>query len=145
MSPSAPLSLPQAVSPQRRVAGKTITFKLHAAKDHDLDQPHNGTILTDDDDDKSADAHNDDVVAGANNSTTKRYQWTPSTLALAVPALIGMLADPLLSLMDTAYIGRVGPTELAALGACTSIFHLAFNAFRATTTASELLSLLLLM
>jgi MATE family multidrug resistance protein len=38
--------------------------------------------------------------------------------------------------MDTAYVGRVGPTELAALGACTSIFHLAFNAFRATTAAT---------
>ena len=47
-----------------------------------------------------------------------------------------MLADPLLSLMDTAYVGRVGATELAALGACTSIFHLAFNAFRATTAAT---------
>ena len=38
--------------------------------------------------------------------------------------------------MDTAFVGRVGPTELASLGACTSIFHLAFNAFRATTTAT---------
>ena len=48
-----------------------------------------------------------------------------------------MLADPLLSLMDTAYVGRLGSaTELAALGACTSIFHLAFNAFRATTAAT---------
>ncbi|KAL3941371.1 MAG: hypothetical protein SGBAC_004256 [Bacillariaceae sp.] len=57
-------------------------------------------------------------------------------MKLAVPALIGMLADPLLSLMDTAYVGRVGPIELAALGTCTSIFHLAFNAFRATTAAT---------
>ena len=65
------------------------------------------------------------------------YHWTSQHFELAVPALIGMLADPLLSLMDTAYVGRVGPTELAALGACTSIFHLAFNAFRATTTASK--------
>jgi putative MATE family efflux protein len=64
------------------------------------------------------------------------YKWTKQNFALAIPALIGMLADPLLSLMDTAYVGRVGSTELAALGACTSIFHLAFNAFRATTTAT---------
>jgi len=71
-------------------------------------------------------------------TTTKKetYHWTSQHFELAVPALIGMLADPLLSLMDTAYVGRVGPTELAALGACTSIFHLAFNAFRATTTAT---------
>lgn len=65
-----------------------------------------------------------------------KYQWASKNFALAIPALIGMLADPLLSLMDTAYVGRVGATELAALGACTSIFHLAFNAFRATTTAT---------
>lgn len=64
------------------------------------------------------------------------YRWTSQNFELAIPALIGMLADPLLSLMDTAYVGRVGATELAALGACTSIFHLAFNAFRATTTAT---------
>ena len=64
----------------------------------------------------------------------KNYNWTSQNFELAVPALIGMLADPLLSLMDTAYVGRVGSLELAALGACTSIFHLAFNAFRATVS-----------
>jgi putative MATE family efflux protein len=70
-------------------------------------------------------------------STTKqKYHWTPLCLQIAVPAFVGMLADPLLSLMDTAYVGRLGTTELAALGACTSIFHLAFNAFRATTAAT---------
>jgi Na+-driven multidrug efflux pump len=72
----------------------------------------------------------------SNDEQNKDYGWTSKNLELAVPALIGMLADPLLSLMDTAYVGRVGPIELAALGACTSIFHLAFNAFRATTAAT---------
>jgi MATE family multidrug resistance protein len=38
--------------------------------------------------------------------------------------------------MDTAFVGRIGALELASLGACTSIFHLAFNAFRATTQAT---------
>lgn len=76
------------------------------------------------------------------NGTTKkkdapRQEWTSQTMALALPALIGMLADPLLSMMDTAYVGNLGSSiELAALGACTSIFHLAFNAFRATTAAT---------
>ncbi|KAL7581609.1 hypothetical protein ACA910_022164 [Epithemia clementina (nom. ined.)] len=50
-----------------------------------------------------------------------------------------MLADPLLSLMDTAYVGRVGSLELAALGSCTAIFHMAFNSFRATTAATTTL------
>ena len=66
----------------------------------------------------------------------KGYNWTSQNLELAVPALIGMLADPLLSLMDTAYVGRLGTTELAALGACTSLFHLFFHCFRATTAAT---------
>jgi putative MATE family efflux protein len=66
----------------------------------------------------------------------KSYDWNKKSFAIALPALVGMLVDPLLSLMDTAYVGRVGSTELAALGACTSIFHLAFNAFRATTAAT---------
>ena len=63
-------------------------------------------------------------------------KWTKPTLAIAVPALIGMIADPLLSLVDTLYVSQLGSIELAALGACTSIFHLAFNAFRATTAAT---------
>ena len=71
------------------------------------------------------------------NNKKASYKWTSQTLALALPALIGMLVDPLLSMMDTAYVGNLGSsTELAALGACTSIFHLAFNAFRATTAAT---------
>jgi Na+-driven multidrug efflux pump len=34
----------------------------------------------------------------------------------------------------------VGAIELASLGACTSIFHLVFIAFRATTTATTTLA-----
>jgi putative MATE family efflux protein len=76
-------------------------------------------------------------LESTNNSTIPTsYDWTSQNFKLAIPALIGMLADPLLSLVDTAYVGQVGSTELAALGACTSIFHLAFNAFRATTAAT---------
>ena len=64
------------------------------------------------------------------------YQWTQQAFAIGGPALIGMIADPLLSLIDTVFVGRLGAVPLAALGACTSIFHLAFSSFRATTTAT---------
>lgn len=66
----------------------------------------------------------------------ENYEWTKQTFDIGLPALIGMVADPLLSLVDTGFVGRLGAVPLAALGACTSIFHLAFNAFRATTTAT---------
>jgi putative MATE family efflux protein len=68
--------------------------------------------------------------------STVNYHWNQQNMAIALPAMIGVLDDQLLSLMDTAFVGRVGSTELAALGACTSIFHLAFHVFRATTAAT---------
>lgn len=37
-------------------------------------------------------------------------------LRLAVPAMGALLADPVLGLVDTAVVGRIGATELAALG-----------------------------
>jgi putative MATE family efflux protein len=49
--------------------------------------------------------------------------------ALALPALGALAADPLLSLVDTAFVGRLGATELAALGVDTAIFSFAFAAF----------------
>jgi len=62
--------------------------------------------------------------------------WSRQTISIGIPALLGMMADPILSLIDTAYVGKLGSIELAALGTCTSIFHFAFNAFRATTTVT---------
>jgi putative MATE family efflux protein len=48
---------------------------------------------------------------------------------LALPALGALIADPLLSLVDTAFVGRVGSDELAALGVASAIFGVAFFVF----------------
>lgn len=50
-------------------------------------------------------------------------------LDLAVPALAGLAADPLVSLVDTAYVGQVGTIELAALGINASVFSMTFLIF----------------
>ncbi|CAM9802411.1 unnamed protein product [Chrysoparadoxa australica] len=60
-------------------------------------------------------------------------------LNLAAPALLALLTDPLLSIVDTMYVGRLGPINLAAMGPCTSIFHLAFSTFRALTQSTTAL------
>jgi len=49
--------------------------------------------------------------------------------ALAVPALGSLIAEPVLSLVDTAFIGRVGREALAALGVAAAVFALAFFLF----------------
>jgi MATE family multidrug resistance protein len=50
-------------------------------------------------------------------------------LNLAVPALAGLAADPLVSLIDTAFVGQLGSVALGALGVNTSIFSMTFVVF----------------
>jgi len=46
---------------------------------------------------------------------------------LALPAMCGALIDPLQSLVDTAWVGRLGAAPLAALGPCCEIFTFSFR------------------
>lgn len=48
-------------------------------------------------------------------------------LSLALPALGTVLADPLMSLVDTACVGQISSVELAALGPNTAIFNFVFQ------------------
>ena len=50
-------------------------------------------------------------------------------LRLAVPALGALAADPLVTLVDTAFVGRLGATELGALGINAAVFSLSFALF----------------
>lgn len=50
-------------------------------------------------------------------------------LNLAVPALGALATDPLVSLVDTFFVGRLGAVALAALGVDVAIFGFAFFAF----------------
>ncbi len=50
-------------------------------------------------------------------------------LDLAVPALAGLAAGPLVSLVDTAFVGQLGRVPLAALGVNTSLFSMTFVIF----------------
>ncbi len=58
--------------------------------------------------------------------------WTQDDRAifrLALPALAGLAADPLVSLVDTAFVGQLGRVPLAALGVNASLFSMAFVIF----------------
>ena len=50
-------------------------------------------------------------------------------LALALPALGALAADPLVSLIDTAFVGRLGAPELGALGVVSAVFAVSFFLF----------------
>ncbi|KAL6616612.1 hypothetical protein ACP70R_038882 [Stipagrostis hirtigluma subsp. patula] len=44
-------------------------------------------------------------------------------LGIAVPASLALTADPLASLIDTAFIGRLGSVEIAAVGVAIAVFN----------------------
>ncbi|PON81309.1 Multi antimicrobial extrusion protein [Trema orientale] len=44
-------------------------------------------------------------------------------LGMALPAALAVAADPIASLIDTAFIGHIGPVELAAAGVAIALFN----------------------
>ena len=50
-------------------------------------------------------------------------------VGLALPAMAALAADPLLGLVDTALVGRLGAVPLAGLGVSVALFTLAFFGF----------------
>lgn len=68
----------------------------------------------------------------------KRVFFRRHIRALALPALMSLLVDPILSLVDTAYVGRgLGAISLAALGDVDRTQRPFFYARFATITTPE--------
>ncbi|XP_010529073.1 PREDICTED: protein DETOXIFICATION 44, chloroplastic isoform X2 [Tarenaya hassleriana] len=50
-------------------------------------------------------------------------------LSIALPAALALAADPITSLVDTAFVGHLGSAELAAVGVSVSVFNLVSKLF----------------
>ncbi|KAJ7950043.1 Protein DETOXIFICATION [Quillaja saponaria] len=50
-------------------------------------------------------------------------------LAIALPAALALAADPITSLVDTAFVGHLGSAELAGVGVSISVFNLVSKLF----------------
>ncbi|KAL7589739.1 hypothetical protein Lser_V15G39450 [Lactuca serriola] len=50
-------------------------------------------------------------------------------MSIALPAALALAADPITSLVDTAFVGHLGSAELAAVGVSISIFNLVAKLF----------------
>ena len=62
-------------------------------------------------------------------TAVSRRQLDRRIFALAIPAVCALAADPLLSLVDTAFVVGLGAPALAALGVTSAIFGFAFVLF----------------
>lgn len=68
--------------------------------------------------------------AGARNRVLPgRHPDDPAIAALAIPALGALAADPLYSLVDTAFVGRLGVVQLAGLAVGVAAFTASFWIF----------------
>ena len=111
--------------------------------------PHN----TQDYDDPTNDADNIENLPSTNNnnphpaSSPSSPSFTPSLswlstkhdaeiISLAAPALLALAADPLMSIVDTAFVGSGGAEPLAALGICSALFTFSFLVFNFLATAT---------
>lgn len=59
----------------------------------------------------------------------RRGPFDREILRLAVPALGALAADPLVSLVDTAFVGRLGAAALGSLAVAAAVFGVAFALF----------------
>lgn len=59
----------------------------------------------------------------------RRSPYDKEIFRLALPALGALAADPLVSLVDTAYVGRLGTTSLGALAIAAAVFGVSFSVF----------------
>lgn len=60
---------------------------------------------------------------------TSSQSVTRQLLTLALPALGALALDPLLSLVDTAFVGRLGVSQLAGVSIATLLLNLSFSLF----------------
>uniref|UniRef100_A0A0E0G3X8 Protein DETOXIFICATION n=1 Tax=Oryza nivara TaxID=4536 RepID=A0A0E0G3X8_ORYNI len=83
----------------------------------------------------SADAAMDDAVPGHRHhhplsvflrDARLAFRWDElgrEIMGIAVPGALALMADPVASLVDTAFIGHIGPVELAAVGVSIAVFN----------------------
>lgn len=68
-------------------------------------------------------------LVGVLTDELHRASATNELTRLALPAVIGQALDPFAQLLETAFIGRLGPVELAAAGVSVSIFNIISKLF----------------
>ncbi|KAK1347125.1 Protein DETOXIFICATION [Heracleum sosnowskyi] len=76
----------------------------------------------------ASDKFNAELTGNTTNLTSFKGV-TRELIILSLPAILGLAIDPFAQLMETAFIGRLGPVELASAGVSISIFNIVSKLF----------------
>ncbi|XP_057425319.1 protein DETOXIFICATION 42-like isoform X2 [Lotus japonicus] len=63
------------------------------------------------------------VLFSGIRNVLKKDELGLEIMQISVPTILALAADPIASLIDTAFIGHIGPVELAAVGVSIAIFN----------------------
>mmetsp|Transcript_14576 Transcript_14576/g.20794 ORF Transcript_14576/g.20794 Transcript_14576/m.20794 type:complete len:710 (-) Transcript_14576:77-2206(-) len=103
-----------------------------AFADNSINNHNNNDKEDEDEDMKDKDKYNNNSNNNNNNNTREEI------LSLAVPALLSLAVDPLMTLADTAFVGRTSqtPDGLAGMGISSALLTLSLYAFNFLCTAT---------
>ncbi|KAJ6425191.1 hypothetical protein OIU84_025880 [Salix udensis] len=126
---SAPFktTVPRSSPPQNNPAATTTTKKNTEETSRDPDKPKLKPTSVDSKPSSTSTSSLTDSVATLFTrfrDGVKIDEIGVEILSIALPAALALAADPIASLVDTAYIGHIGSVELAAVGVSISIFNL---------------------
>jgi len=97
-----------------------------------------GTNNDDDDDDSGDDSHASSNNAESEIDSSRCQSTGQEIISIAVPALAGLAIDPLMTLADTAFVGRTSDdaTALAGMGSAAALLTFAFYLFNFLCTVT---------
>ena len=113
----------------------------------DTDSPTHNVVIMDIENRSSSSSLDDDsnnnyysTTEKIDNTTTITISTSQQILNLAIPALISLAIDPLMTIADTAFVGRYSapndPYPLAGLGSAAALLVFSFYVFNFLATAT---------
>ncbi|KAJ3674159.1 hypothetical protein LUZ60_006151 [Juncus effusus] len=92
--------------------------------EYGLLEPDSVTLLMTEDHNQSSSSHHPLLLFFKDARLTFKWDELGKEIAeIALPAALALAADPIASLVDTAFIGQIGPVELAAVGVAIAVFN----------------------
>lgn len=126
---------------RRRISARsTIVTPIRAVDDREREEAIS-TRITDKPSDRGSggeeiDWNDTSFLSSIDVALPGQHPDDKQILTLALPAALALAADPLLQVVDTAFVGHAGPDALAALGINSALFTFSFLVFNFLGTAT---------
>ncbi|KAJ0505809.1 putative multi antimicrobial extrusion protein [Helianthus annuus] len=127
------MSCPSVIHKRKRVSS-TTKGRINSDCRVQSSEPENRVVKEENDVSNMREIYPDLMGVGSNEEPkiteiSRSKNIKNELIALSIPALAGQAIEPMAQLMETAYIGRLGPVQLASAGVSISIFNIVSKLF----------------